>query len=29
MWAVLCCVVRLLCVRILLVSSFGSDYGVG
>ena len=28
-WVVLCCVVGLLCVWILLVSSFCSDYGVG
>ena len=26
---VLCCVVRLLCICILLISSFCSDYGVG
>ena len=25
----LCCVVRLLCIWILLISSFCSDYGVG
>ena len=28
-WVVLCCVVRLLCICILLISSFCSDYGVG
>ena len=27
-WVVLCCIVSLLCVWILLVSSFGSEYGV-